>query len=297
MIKTMIKRNAILLGVIVCLLVLTSSGVFADSAVTPDLKIGLCNKINLQIDNVKVTTNSVETKLDSAPYIKNNFTMLPVRFVSESLGATVSWNAKTKEVTVTKDTKIIKLTLNDNKAYVNGVLKTLDIPAELTNERTMIPLRFVSENLDSVVTWNKEDRSIAIQSKACSTVEEDKKNIAEISKANTVYWIAGDIDNYMTTWDINTAEVKADFAKNMEESSKTHTIVFEAIGDVSINGTNAVAKMTRTHTITHSDLKKTFREFIDVILVKTKDNEWKVHKLNLIKMEDLPDPSASTTNS
>ena len=56
--------------------------------------------IRLQIDQKSYTVDGIEKQMDVAPYIKDGRTMVPVRFVAEGLGAEVSFNADTKEISI-----------------------------------------------------------------------------------------------------------------------------------------------------------------------------------------------------
>ena len=108
-------------------------------------------KILVYVDGKKVAFP------DQQPYIdSNNRTMVPVRFVSETLGAKVDWNSKAKEVSVKDEAKQkdIKLWVNKKNYVLNGETKTMDTSAVLTKQaRVMVPLRFVSEGLGAVVKW------------------------------------------------------------------------------------------------------------------------------------------------
>lgn len=104
--------------------------------------------ITVLVNNQKVTFP------DQKPYIdQNNRTMVPVRFVSEALGAKVSWNGKTQTVGIIQGGKDILLKIGESKASVNGQLALFDTKAVLINSRTMVPLRFVSETLGAQVDW------------------------------------------------------------------------------------------------------------------------------------------------
>lgn len=93
---------------------------------------------------------------DQKPFIDTsvNRTYVPVRFVSEALGAEVGWDQTTKTVTINKDDQQILLTIDSDKATVGAdQVVTLDAPAALVNDRTVVPLRFVSEVLGAKVDW------------------------------------------------------------------------------------------------------------------------------------------------
>ncbi len=96
------------------------------------------------------------------PYIENDRTLVPIRALAENMGFTVLWDDATRTVTVKSDDTEIVLTIDSDKATVNGEERALDVPARITNNRTFIPLRFVSENMGATVDWNGENRSIAI---------------------------------------------------------------------------------------------------------------------------------------
>ena len=125
------------------------------------------SKIVLAIGKKEATVFG-ETKInDVAPLIRNNRTMLPSRFVAESLGAVVSWNEEKELVTIKGKDKdggdvTILITIGAEYATVNGEAVKLDSPAFLENDRTYTPIRFISERLSASVEWNENDNSVII---------------------------------------------------------------------------------------------------------------------------------------
>ncbi len=119
-------------------------------------------QIILTIDN-KISTVFGETvENDVPPIIKNSRTMVPSRFVADSLGANVEWNAEKREVKITKDGTEILLTIDSNIAKVNGADVTIDSPAIIENERTYTPARIICESLGADVAWNGTEKKITI---------------------------------------------------------------------------------------------------------------------------------------
>ena len=123
--------------------------------------------IILQIGSTTFTVNGVSNTLDSPPVIKNNRTLLPIRAVIESLGGTVGWDATERKVTVTLGSKTIELWIGKNIAKVNGTDTPIDstnskVVPEIINSRTMLPLRFVTENLGCDVQWDGGTQTITI---------------------------------------------------------------------------------------------------------------------------------------
>ena len=122
-----------------------------------------------------------ETKTnDVAPKIVNDRTMLPARFVAESLGAKVDWDEEKQLVTIVgvneKNEEVtILITIDSDIALVNGKEVKLDSPAFIENDRTYTPLRFISENLGAKVDWNDEQQKVTITKlQATETAETDE---------------------------------------------------------------------------------------------------------------------------
>ncbi|MFE1242993.1 stalk domain-containing protein [Fictibacillus sp. NPDC058756] len=109
-----------------------------------------------------IYVNGLYQTFDQDPvYIKGR-TLVHVRGVFDDLGATVSWDSKTNSVIIKKGSDVIQLELNSNKAYKNGVLFNIDASAKVINNRTMIPLRFISESIGAKVKWDAGTGNIFI---------------------------------------------------------------------------------------------------------------------------------------
>lgn len=103
---------------------------------------------------VRVFVDRAEVNFDQPPVIEDGRTLAPVRAIFEALGFEVEWEEPTQTVYATKGEDKITLKINDTTAYVNGEAKILDVPARLVNGRTLVPLRFISENAGAEVVWN-----------------------------------------------------------------------------------------------------------------------------------------------
>lgn len=109
--------------------------------------------------------NGEETEFDVPPMLQEGRTLVPFRKIAESLGAEVSWNAEERIVVVTKGDITVQLKIDDQIALVNDVEVTLDVPAQVYKNRTMIPLRFLAEALDTTVDYYPEGSMIVIKKK------------------------------------------------------------------------------------------------------------------------------------
>lgn len=115
--------------------------------------------------NVKVVVNEKAVVFpDQKPFVDNRAgrTFVPLRFVSEALGCQVDWDNKTQTAIVEREGTYIEMKIGSDKPLVNGETKTLDAPARVVNQRTMVPLRFVSEALGEYVDWEGKTRTVFI---------------------------------------------------------------------------------------------------------------------------------------
>ncbi|PKM81281.1 MAG: hypothetical protein CVU89_09700 [Firmicutes bacterium HGW-Firmicutes-14] len=111
---------------------------------------------------VKVVIDDESITFDVPPVIREGRTLVPVRKIVESMGGDVGWNAENQTVTVTRDGINIILVIDRRIAKVNEQDVVLDVPATLINGRTMIPLRFVSENINARVQWDPYTWTVSI---------------------------------------------------------------------------------------------------------------------------------------
>lgn len=111
---------------------------------------------------IKVVVNGSNIQFDSQPIIENGRTLVPMRKIFEALGATVDWNADTKTAIGIKGNKKVVLTIGSTEATVSGVSKKLDVPSQIVGNRTLVPLRFISESLGTVVNWNGTTKTATI---------------------------------------------------------------------------------------------------------------------------------------
>jgi len=93
---------------------------------------------------------------DMTPTIQNNRTLVPLRIVAYALNANVAWESSTRSVT------IVRAGGQTLTFAIGEIAPGMDVPAQIMSNRTMVPLRFVAEFFEAVVTWDGETRSIEI---------------------------------------------------------------------------------------------------------------------------------------
>lgn len=136
----LLKKNCILTFVVALVAVLCLQSFIVSDAEAANNKI--------YIDDRLVTT-------DVAPVVVNSRVLVPIRVVSEGLGAQVSWDNPSQTVTVKKGSVTLKMVANKTTYTKNGVNKTMDVPVKVIKNRTLVPIRVVSEDLGAGVQWDK----------------------------------------------------------------------------------------------------------------------------------------------
>lgn len=116
----------------------------------------------LKIDSDTIMIDGIEQKIDVAPFIKDNRTFIPARFVSEALGASVEWVASEKKVIIRSEEKNIELVVDSKRYVVDGKKYENDVAPFIKNDRTFLPVRLISELLYCEVIWDGADQRITI---------------------------------------------------------------------------------------------------------------------------------------
>jgi Copper amine oxidase N-terminal domain. len=113
--------------------------------------------VSLQVEGQKIQS-------DVSPVILQDRTLIPVRAVFEDMGATVTWDKIKRQAKITTEDSVVVLTIGSNKAVVNGKTRYLDVPSLIVSDRTLIPVRFVGEQLGFDIGWKSTSRTVTISS-------------------------------------------------------------------------------------------------------------------------------------
>ena len=144
---------------------------------------------------------------DAEPFIDDNGrTQVPVRFVSEALGAEVGWEGSTKTVTISQGDKEIKIVIGKKDYTINGEKNLMDTEALLKEDRTFVPIRFVSEGLGARVDWDPAVRTVYIDTREKGDIKDDTPKDGSIIEE----------DGYLVPNDTNIIIAKARDSKVVE---------------------------------------------------------------------------------
>ena len=134
------------------------------------LKSG-AKELRFHVGSGEYFVDNIRSTMDTTPIVSEGRTLLPIKYATEPLGATLDWNAADKKVTIKTSTKTIELWIGKNTAKINGVATLIDPgntavqPVILPPGRTMLPLRFVTENLGCDLEWNPSTKEVKITTK------------------------------------------------------------------------------------------------------------------------------------
>ena len=115
-----------------------------------------------EIPAVQVEIDGELLPLDVAPVIREGRVMVPMRSIFEALGAEIEWDAANQRVSGQRASTHVSLTIGEPRAELNGAPVQLDVPAEISAGRTLVPTRFVAESLGARVKWDAAQRLVQV---------------------------------------------------------------------------------------------------------------------------------------
>lgn len=121
-------------------------------------------KIIITVGASTMAVGTETVNLDAPAYINSeNYTMLPVRAISEAFGATVNWDAASRTVTVLSGQRIISMAIGSRTMYINGTPVAMNTTAAIVNDRTFIPVRDLANSLGiSAINWTEASGTVTL---------------------------------------------------------------------------------------------------------------------------------------
>lgn len=117
-------------------------------------------------DPLRISVNGYRLDcMGTSPVIKNGRTLVPMRAVFEALKCGVAYNGDEKAVYAIGNGKLIKIVIGSDTVYVNNEAQMLEAAAEIVNDRTLVPLRFVAETLGASVDYDERQGAVFISKK------------------------------------------------------------------------------------------------------------------------------------
>lgn len=140
-------------------------GASADGVYWVTAPVDMQNLLSLEIpkNSVKVRINDEIAAFDTLPVISGGATLVPIRYIFEKLGMQLIYTDG--KIIAVGTNGLIEMEIGSNSAKVNGNSVQLDVPPEIIDGRTYVPLRFLSEKLGMKVSWNGDKRFAEIDGK------------------------------------------------------------------------------------------------------------------------------------
>ena len=154
------------LGIVLAALMLATVALAADITVTLDGEV-------VDVESYGSPATIVEGR-----------TLVPLRAIFEALGASVEWDNVTRTVTSEKGADTISLTVGADTFYKNDEPIELDVPAQIINDRTMVPARAIAEAYGVGVEWDAATRTVVLTSPAVPTIELPEGTILYLTGEN-----------------------------------------------------------------------------------------------------------------
>ena len=170
----------------------------------------------------------------SNPKIINNRTMVPMRKIFEAFNASVEWDDTSKTVVAKTDSKEITLTIGNEKATIkdlntnNTETSTLDQAPVISENRTLVPVRFIAEGLEKDVAWDANQRAVIVIDDS-ALVEKLEEKVPTLKKLFELK--LGENSAYSSTSKI---QGKLSYT-DAEDAKNSETIAIVGTSDIKVN--------------------------------------------------------------
>ena len=134
-----------------------------------ELKIRISETAATAAPEISVMLNGIKLEFDVLPQIIDNRTLVPMRTIFEALGCEITWNSEKQSILAVRDDREITMVIGHTEMYLydklydgNSRILTLDVPPQIINDRTLVPVRAISEALNCMVEWNSDAQTVVI---------------------------------------------------------------------------------------------------------------------------------------
>lgn len=195
--------------------------------------------LTMQIGNPVMTVNGEEKNIDendTVPVIESGRTLVPIRAIIEAMGGDVKWDGKTNTAVLTLGEDKITLTIGSETALFNEEEYTLDVAPKITNDRTMLPIRFIAEKFKFDVDWDEKTETITITKQLADNSATAATDTSKSGKTLVVYYSASG----------STAKV-AEYIKNAANADIFELEPTDKYSDADLNWTDSSSRVNAEH--------------------------------------------------
>ncbi|HHV71715.1 MAG TPA: hypothetical protein GXX38_03775 [Clostridia bacterium] len=120
---------------------------------------------------IEIELDGVQADFENYPVLKEGRVLVPVRSIFSRLNAEMNWKEESREAILIKDGTEIVLGIDKKQAKINGVDFNLDVPAQIFDGYTYVPLRFITQAFGYEVEWDQENYLVSIVTKSIARPE------------------------------------------------------------------------------------------------------------------------------
>lgn len=172
-------------------------------------------------NDISVTLNGEKIYFDQPPIIQNGRTLVPMRAIFEAMGCRVEWDDGVIDVW-DNDENIMTLWVDDPEMWVaGGDIIVLDVPPQIINDRTLVPVRAISESMGAVVNWLQNSSTVEI----VYTDDSCKHSVIREVTEDISYQNTGSSTTHKTS--IDYIEQCADCLETFQDMTRTETTTEE----------------------------------------------------------------------
>lgn len=200
-------------------------------------------------EEVKINIDGTElVPKDMPAIIVEERVMLPMRQIAQALGCDVTWNDETKQVYITNQNEVVVFGIHEKTGYQNGTAFTMDVPPQIINERTMLPIRAVANALHLEIKWDHPTRTVSIQKQHTPTNPEPQttnaitlRTITTPTSADGEQVFTIEADGAMT----NVADASANDGQILLQFANTKSNITNSITQTNSNLVSAIQTTTQ----------------------------------------------------
>ena len=245
----------------------------------------------------KMTLNINNIVFEKDFVVKNDRIHIPLRLVSENLGADVNWKGDTKEVEILNQGKKIVFYIDSKEYRIDDMVYTIDSPTFILDDTAYVPARALANAMDAKLEWNEKEFYCAINNgheidpTRDIDLSKDAKDLAIINKIRNVTDLEGYLkDGVMSVEEVDDGKVYELFLKDYEKKNLSKRFIFDKNNNLEFYKfyyfPNEKYPFLEKH-LSEEESKKLAREFMD--LVCDKKRFLKDKELNKDQRDYLPD--------
>ncbi|WP_062551497.1 copper amine oxidase N-terminal domain-containing protein [Peptoniphilus phoceensis] len=207
--------------------------------------------------------------------LKNDRIHIPLRLVSENLGADVNWNADERKVEILNQDKKIIFYVDSNEYRIDDMVFTIDSPSFIMDDTTYVPARALANAMDAKLEWNEKefycaiDNGYEIDSTRDVDLIKDAKDLQTINKIRKVTDLAGYLkDGVMKVEEVEDGKVYELYLKDYEKKNLSMRFSFDKNNNLRFYKfdyfPNEKYPFLEKH-LSEEESKKVAREFMDIV--------------------------------